>query len=464
MPSSRREDALSEVIGFILILAIITILISLYLVYVVPAEGRQNEIGHMNQINYQFSQYKTAIDSLIINEQKDLSIYNTFTLSTQQISSSSGGLFILPLFQPAGSSGAILINQRTDNIEIRGELLQEYAGLGNATPNLSVISGKPSHIYTNFTLRSIYPEKGLNVSWVPPNSGFMVIPLNNPSWKIWINHTPRVDHVSVERVNYETDLTVTVEKNGLVTIQELIIQKNIMNNTRYYVDLVDPTYGLGDVLQESEVLQRIPTSAYIEFEPLATNYGYNSTSLVEANTLGSLEFNSENNYFINQDYYYQMGGIFLKQDDGMVNKITPSITLSRDVDNITYVSIDEIIILGDGIIGGTSPVQVQSFISEIQKPINTPEGFPNAKWIAVTIETDPESSTMWNETFSRIRLGSSKSPYNVPLEWSSVIKATNSSTFYINGEDDTNTTYDIELNLRRIYLLASLQRIGTILQ
>ena len=159
-----------------------------------------------------------------------------------------------------------------------------------------------------------------------------------------------------------------------------------------------------------------------------------------------------------------MGGIFLKQDDGMVNKITPSITLSRDVDNITYVSIDEIIILGDGIIGGTSPVQVQSFISEIQKPIKTPEGFPNAKWIAVTIETDPESSTMWNETFSRIRLGSSKSPYNVPLEWSSVIKATNSSTFYINGEDDTNTTYDIELNLRRIYLLASLQRIGTILQ
>ncbi|HII75705.1 MAG TPA: hypothetical protein HA264_01345, partial [Methanolinea sp.] len=340
MPSIRREDALSEVIGFILILAIITILISLYLVYVVPAEGRQNEIGHMNQINYQFSQYKTAIDSLIINEQKDLSIYNTFTLSTQQISSSSGGLFILPLFQPAGSSGAILINQRTDNIEIRGELLQEYAGLGNATPNFSVISGKPSHIYTNFTLRSIYPDKGLNVSWVPPNSGFMVIPLNNPSWKIWINHTPRVDHVSVERVNYETDLTVTVEKNGLVTIQELIIQKNITNNTRYYVDLVDPTYGLGDVLQESEVLQRIPTSAYIEFEPLATNYGYNSTSLVEANTLGSLEFNSENNYFINQDYYYQMGGIFLKQDDGMVNKITPSITLSRDVDNITYVSID----------------------------------------------------------------------------------------------------------------------------
>lgn len=466
MPSRPREEALSEVIGFILILGIITILISLYLVYVVPAEGRQNEITHMNEVNYQFNQYKMAVDALIVNNQNDMTIYTTFPLSTQQISSSTGGFYTLPLFQPAGSTGAILINKRIDNIKIEGELLKQNPGVGNATPNLTIISGQPSHIYTNFTLLSIYPNSGTNVSEssIPPNAGFLVVPLGDSSWKIWINHTPRVDHVSYNRVNYQTDLTVTVEKNGLITLQELVIQKNIRNNTRYYVDLVDATYGLGSALQGSEMLQRIPTSAYTEFEPLATSYGYTSTHLVETNTLGSLEFSSENNYFINQDFYYQMGGVFLKQDDGMVNKISPSITLSRDVDNITHVSIDEIIILGSGIIGGTSPVQVQSLVSAIQKPVNAPEGFPNAKWIDVTIETDAGSATMWNETFSRIRLSSSKSPYNVPLGWSSVSNTTTSSTFHIKGEDITNTTYDIEVNLKRIYLLASLQRIGTVLQ
>lgn len=466
MPSRSRENALSEVIGFILILGIVTILISLYLVYVVPAEGRQNEITHMNQIGDQFNQYKMGIDALVVNDQKDLAIYNTFSLSTQQVSTSSGGFFVLPLFQPAGSSGAILINQRTDNLHIKGELLEEYAGVGNATPNLAIISSQPSHIYTNFTLLSTYIDEGNNVtdSSVPLNSGFQIVPLGNPSWKIWINHTPRVDHVYYNRVNYKTDLTVTVEKNGIITIQELVIRKNIRNNTRYYVDLVDPTYGLGDFLKESEMLQRIPISPYLELDPLTTSYGYTAKYLVDSNTLGSLEFTSGNNYFIDQDYYYQMGGIFLKQDDGMVNKISPSISLSKNIDNITHVAVDEIIILGEGIIGGTSPVQVQSLISDIRTPVNTPKGIANAKWIAITIQTDPESTKMWNETFSRIRLSSSKTPYNVPLGWSEVNSIPSSSTFFISGEDTTNSTYDIELDLRQVYLLASLQRIGTVLQ
>jgi hypothetical protein len=40
MVDSRRDDAISEVIGFVLILALIAIVASLYLTYVVPAQGR----------------------------------------------------------------------------------------------------------------------------------------------------------------------------------------------------------------------------------------------------------------------------------------------------------------------------------------------------------------------------------------------------------------------------------------
>jgi hypothetical protein len=465
MASIRRESGLSEVIGFILIIALIAAVASLYLVYVVPAQGRQNEIVHMNQVNNQFDQYKTAIDALIVSSQIDYSLYNTFTLSTQQISSSSGSFYSIPLFQPAGSTGAILINKRTDNLYIQANILQPISGPGNQTPNLNIISSRPAHIYTNFTLLSSYPTSGYNVSYIPQDSGILIIPISNPTWKMWINHTPIVDYVSPSQWNYRTDLTVSIEKNGVATIQELPIKKNIANNTRYYVDLIDDAYGIGSALQYPLVLQRIPTSGYIDLnDPLATSYGYNSNYYQDNNTLGSVEFQSGNNYFIQQNYYYQMGGVFLQQTDGMVNKIAPSIGLSANVDNITKVKINEIIILGDGIIGGTTPIQVETQLTDTIQPVQIPQGIANAKWVAITIQTDPEAAKMWNETFSRIQIGASKYPYNVPISWSEVRGGPASSTFIIDGIDPTNSTYDIELDMNKAYLLTSIERVGIILE
>lgn len=479
MPVPHTDEGLSEVIGFILILGIITVLLSLYIVYVVPAEGRQNEILHMNIVTDQFNQYKMTIDSLIVSGQKNKAVYNTFTLGTEQISSSSGGFFVLPLLKPAGSSGSILINKRNDRLIITGEVLTQFPGKGNASlslggsdPYLALLSGQPTHLYTNFTLKSNYITSQSNTTFPPvsPNSGLYVIPLGSstPPWRVWVNHTPRVDYISQERIRYDTDLTITVEKNGVLILQEMPIKRGISNTTpanRYFVDLLDPAYGLGDIIQGPVTLQRITTSAYIENESLSSSYGYNTIPFVETRNVGSLEFKSGNHYFIDQDYYYQLGGVFLKQRDGMVNRVTPSISLSRNVDDIIHLSIDEIVIIGDGVLGGTSPVQIQSSISHIERPIESPNGFPNAKWVSISVDTDSEEAIrMWNETFSRIRLTASKDPSNVPLEWSSVSKGAGKTTFFISGTDSTNTTYDIELDLRRIYVDVTIQRIGTILE
>ena len=70
---SCREQALSEVIGFVLIIGIIMVAFSLYLVYGVPVQGRENEINHMSAINDQFVSYKIGIDSLVTNQQTGLS-------------------------------------------------------------------------------------------------------------------------------------------------------------------------------------------------------------------------------------------------------------------------------------------------------------------------------------------------------------------------------------------------------
>ena len=79
---SCREQALSEVIGFVLIIGIIMAAFSLYMVYGVPVQGRENEINHMSTINDQFVSYKIGIDSLVTNQQKGLAMSTSFPLGT----------------------------------------------------------------------------------------------------------------------------------------------------------------------------------------------------------------------------------------------------------------------------------------------------------------------------------------------------------------------------------------------
>ncbi len=108
----KRERALSEVIGFVLILGIITAAFSLYLVYGVPAQGRENEITHMNDIKDQFIAYKISVDSLWANQQTKSAMSTSFPLGTAG-QTTQGSNIIIPILQPVGSGGTLAINQRT---------------------------------------------------------------------------------------------------------------------------------------------------------------------------------------------------------------------------------------------------------------------------------------------------------------------------------------------------------------
>ena len=68
MSGRVTDDGLSEVIGFILIIAVLVVIASLYVTYVVPAQGREAEIEHMTYIKNQFVDFKIALDSLWINQ------------------------------------------------------------------------------------------------------------------------------------------------------------------------------------------------------------------------------------------------------------------------------------------------------------------------------------------------------------------------------------------------------------
>ena len=123
-----REYALSESIGFVLILAILIIALSLYTLSVVPVTGREDEISQMNYVEEQFSDYKLALDALwssrLINTYSPdpaLAVsppISSMTLRLGTGSSRQEGPLSLSLFKPIPSSATVWIRSTGDTFDI----------------------------------------------------------------------------------------------------------------------------------------------------------------------------------------------------------------------------------------------------------------------------------------------------------------------------------------------------------
>ena len=120
MPFCLRDDGLSEVVGFVLILAVIVIALSLYQVYGVPAAGREAEIAHMNHVKDRFVDYKIALDSLWVNDRKGVLLSTAFDLGTGS-AATGGSAFSLPILTPAGSGGTISVEEGGANLTITAQ-------------------------------------------------------------------------------------------------------------------------------------------------------------------------------------------------------------------------------------------------------------------------------------------------------------------------------------------------------
>lgn len=116
--SGRDEDGLSEIIGFVLILGLIVVASTMYLLYVVPAEGREDEIVHMNQVKDLFVDYKGTLDSLWMNSISNLTdhrlagtmISTSFDLGTAGGNTQAGGVF-LSFMKPQGSPALMSVGK-----------------------------------------------------------------------------------------------------------------------------------------------------------------------------------------------------------------------------------------------------------------------------------------------------------------------------------------------------------------
>lgn len=114
MSPGLNDEALSEVVGFVLILALVMAAVSLYITYVVPAQGREDEIQKMTQVRDWFVNYKTQVDTLWMNSPPTVPFrYIRYQDALSPVivdreglfSTTSGGTTLSQVLDPATGSG-----------------------------------------------------------------------------------------------------------------------------------------------------------------------------------------------------------------------------------------------------------------------------------------------------------------------------------------------------------------------
>jgi len=499
MISSRNDRALSEVIGFVLILGLIVVVSSLYLAYGVPAQGRENEILHMNEIKDQFVAYKLSLDSLFTNNKVGTTLSNSFNLGTSG-GYTQGSFSIIPIMSPVNSGGTISINQRTSSPEtltISSQSLILNDSVKYKVDLPAQVNYTPSHVYVNIS--------GIQQSDLNQN-GIFGATANTTAWSAIVNLTPQVSFyqnyysktgncapsdsqngtaidylisstpstynclVPINIYNYtRSDLTITITKGNIVTMQNYAVYEKVAPGTTYAIDLMDDAYGLKSLtvplhyisLNTGKTLGSVTATGNITYDFSEMN-PYSVTPI----PLGSIDYRAQNNYWIPQTYYYQLGGVFLTQSDGNTTyKLPPEITFSYDNQsdpakkivtvNINALTIDQNNV---GVVGGNSLVQIKTRLTNITT-FPYAVGSANTKWIRIGIHTtDNQARTMWSNYFNYTATVAGVPNFVVGL-------AGTESYIRIDGYDSSPTgNYDINVIASNATYSTSVHGIGGIVQ
>ena len=260
-----REYALSEVVGFVLLIAVIISAFSLYLIYSVPAQGRDNEIRHMDEVKDEFVAYKLGVDLLWTNDQTDNTISTTIKPGTSG-ATMSGSSGFLPIVQPIASSGTVAINRRTPIPEQLS--IVSYSYMKNETNRktdvpLPITISQVQQPYPN-SPDSLFINISVNSNIGPTADPYRAVVVNgidsqSTVWNVSFNLTPRITYyqnytsqskpsgdpcptsdfgpvlnldtfclIPNNIYNYTgTDLTLTVIKNNTKTLSDFTLYKGI---------------------------------------------------------------------------------------------------------------------------------------------------------------------------------------------------------------------------------------------
>lgn len=481
----KSEVGLSEVVGFVMILGLIAAALSIYLTYSVPAQGRNNEIAQMNTVSDTFNTYKFGLDSLIINNQVGSGVSNVFTMGTSQTYSTTGNSFF-PVLAPVGSTALLSVNMREEYLVINSSSLIVNSS-GNAV-NTTAIPASPA--ISTFPLPSQPSAIWLNITQVGSadlTSRYSVV-LTGANWAanvtltpvyFYYNYTSSINCTATEThggATYctawaptyanayqynRTDIVISVTKNGVPILQNVRVYENITPGS-YSINILDPAYGLSSSVSYPTSVSgsysnlasgsSITSSLTAVYEYPLTYQEYTAPPGETGMKLASIEYDSQNNYWIQQGYYYEMGGIFLSQYAGTTYKQPPSlyITYNSTTEDIGIKVLEIYFANNTAVVGGSTPVQLKTtFLSNRVLPYAPAR--PNTQWVTLTLYSpDTNNVNAWCTAFQEAAYTNAGIPTGSGMV--SISNTSHSCTMKLTG--------NITLNVSQIEFSAMVHNIG----
>ena len=502
MVGCKKELGLSEVIGFLMIVALLGILFSMYLLYVVPIQGKDAEISHMKYVTGQFIDLKSDIDSLIINERVNVPIARSFELGTLT-STGQGALSIVPIQGFIEAAGTLLVNEQMDNLTVQGVFKNVSTPLivnqfknppANVDSPAQWVDGDHLYVYypgiesvnntVNGTLHLLnYSYSSVNdpadVTIVKEQYGrFVIHPETRYSIEKSFNNTSFCDinRNIISCINNTSTPGNNASDYVLATPQTDIIfdfynwtgsyQNDTIEYRRTLQENASNQPHIFDLSKINEILTTDPTILEYNLGRDVSNGGSAPTwtHIVEKNqSLGSLQYWSQNRYWINQELLYEMGGLFLKQDQGVSIMLIPSLAVTPVADpsvpngtNIK-VSLVDVSITDTNDVSGSKTAQVFAKVDSVIKnkisdnrgeeiiPYSLISSESNAKYVAITFTpqnlTDTTTTSLWKRAFDQVYVITQKtmSDRQVPIDPAhklfTLYDSTNLSASLIIGND-----------------------------
>lgn len=335
------NNAVSTVIGAILILGLVVSCIAFVEVHYVPSWGADDEARHLRDVFVDFSTVPSRIDTLVLANDTD-------TVSKQRIKLGIGDM---PLMAPGKSWGTIGAVPREGNFTVEAN----NVWMVNTTRN-----GILFHTFT---------DDGLNIINVSSISVFdiNILEIVSNSW-IYINLTKHGNQSGGAGINYTANkLTITTWGDDDKITDEVVINKNIVLTSpgpEYSIDLLNPCYGFSKVLSDIEIPYNLTITNSTDVDGWYHTDYYNLTREDYSITSnGTLIYKSMNRYFIDQKFIYQNGAVFLCQPPNASMRIAPGITIENVTNRSARMTIPMVtVVTSEGripMIGGSGVEELQ---------------------------------------------------------------------------------------------------------
>ncbi|MEM2388185.1 MAG: hypothetical protein QXW78_03585 [Candidatus Thermoplasmatota archaeon] len=302
----RDKGQVGIVVAILLVVLLVSVLAIIQLYYV-PRWMEEREAEHMDAVANQFANLKYAID-LIAMEKISSPLTNSITLGSKE----------LPYFLSSRSFGSIqILSSITSNftllMSIEGYQYEEKENVSCSNTSITDI----------ISINSLE----LNINKLTVGDYYNISFSDNSSISVKVD-----DFDSYCRIN------LTVKKENTTILNQTIFS-GIDIGSAFFIDLMDEKYAFS-----TKVLPYIPKPFNATFSVsngifIISYEGYEEKNGNISFPFGTLIYRADNAYFVDQNYIYEGGAVFLSQHDGNTILFPPSIEIKNSSINLTLIDL-----------------------------------------------------------------------------------------------------------------------------